>query len=123
MVAQASARYSRSPRGTYQRPQPRESLLRNRAEDTEADDPDLSPIVKYLFLRSVLDPQYASLPNKQLEALMEGQFGEGAAEQYDEYLEGFFGDVGNFISGAARDVGRVAAKAAPVVANIAGGVV
>ena len=94
MVAQAPDRLYRSP---PEYPQPR--LM-----DT--------PAGQYLFLRSVLAPQYAALPAEQLAAVMESEYGPGAAEQYDEYFEGFFGDVGNFFK-----------KAAPVVANIAGGVV
>jgi hypothetical protein len=70
----------------------------------------------YPYLRSVIAPEYATLPAAQLEAFMERQFGEGAAEAYDEYLEFSLSSIG-------RDIGRFASRAAPVVANIGGGVV
>ena len=63
-------------------------------------------------LRRCLAPQYAMLPSPQLAALLEQRFGNGAAQAYDEYLEGFFDDVGAFVR-----------RVAPVVANVAGGVV
>ncbi len=75
-------------------------------------DVDAGSIATLPFLRSVLAPEYATLPHAQLEAFMEGEYGEGAAEGYDEYLESIFGSIAKFAS-----------KAAPVVANIAGGVV
>jgi hypothetical protein len=126
MVAQAFDRYYRSP-PRYQRQALVESVAPRRnglshTEGAEAGPPDAA-VVKYPYLRSVIDPQLAALPAQQLEALMENQFGPGAAEQYDEYFEGFFGDVGKWASGAARDVGHFATKAAPVVANIGGGVI
>ena len=74
----------------------------------------------YPNLRSLLAPEYASLPAEQIEALMEGTLGE-SAERYEEYLEGIFGSIGNAFSSVARDVGRFAAKAAPVVATVGGG--
>lgn len=77
---------------------------------------------QYSNLRAVLAPEYALLPSAEIEALMESMFGPGAAERYEDDLEGFFSDIGGAISSAARDVGRFAAKAAPVVANIGGGV-
>ncbi len=95
------------------------SSLRRRGDSDLA----LTAILAFPYLRSVLDPQYRSLPADELESLMTAQFGEGSAEAYDAYLEGIFGDVGKWISGAASDVGRAAAKAAPVVANIGGGVI
>jgi hypothetical protein len=82
----------------------------------------LTAILAYPLLRSVIDPQYRSLPADELESIMARQFGEGAAEEYEAYLEGFFGDVGHWVSHAASDVGRAVVKAAPVVANIGGGV-
>lgn len=93
-----------SPR--YAQPQVRRRPV---AESTE---PDAAHVVTYPYLRSVLAPQFAGLPAEQLSSLMEGEYGPGAAEQYDEYFESFLGDVGRFVS-----------RAAPVVANIAGGVV
>lgn len=65
----------------------------------------------YPHLRQVLAPELALLPGAHLQAYMAEQFGEGAAEHYDEMLEGIFDDVGRALS-----------KAAPVVANVAGGV-
>lgn len=79
-------------------------------------------LIQYPNLRAILAPEYALLPPSELEALMEGMFGPDAAERYEQDLEGFFSDVGGAISSVARNVGRVAAKAAPVVANIGGGV-
>lgn len=76
---------------------------------------------QYENLRQVLAPDYATLPPAEIEALMDSMFGPGTAEQYDEYLEGIFGDIGKAFSSAARDVGRFAAKAAPAVATVGGG--
>jgi len=84
--------------------------MRRYSENSEANASQSMPAPAYPYLRSVLAEQYAALPTAQLEALMESQYGPDAAEQYDEYFEGFFSDIGRF-----------AAKAAPVVANIAGG--
>jgi hypothetical protein len=81
------------------------------------------PYSQYPNLRTVLAPQYAYLPPSEIEALMESQFGPGAAERYEEDMEGIFDDIGKGISSVARDVGRFTAKAAPVVANIGGGVI
>ncbi|HEY0780472.1 MAG TPA: hypothetical protein VGD56_21125, partial [Gemmatirosa sp.] len=78
----------------------------------ESSEPDAAPTGTYPYLRTVLAPRFADLPAEQIAALMEGEYGPGAAEQYDEYLESLFGDIGRFVS-----------RAAPVVANIAGGVV
>src|SRR4051812_9138226 len=101
MVAQASNGYYRtSPYGRWG------------AEDYEADAPESNPSVELPYLRSVIRPDYANLPTEQLRALMESQYGEGAADEYDEYLEGWLSGVGKFIS-----------KAAPVVANIGGGII
>lgn len=74
-------------------------------------------------LRQVMHPDYALLPHAELQELVDGMYGPGAAEAYDEYLEGIFGDIGHAISSAARSVGKFAAKAAPVVATVGGGVV
>ena len=128
MVPQTYSSWQGSSPNYRQRPRtepatPGRGAQRSRAEASEASAPDSAVTVEYPFVRSVLAPEYASLPNSQLKALMEAQYGEGAAEQYDEYLEGFFGDVGKFISNTASDVGKFAVKAAPVVTNIAGGVV
>lgn len=83
----------------------------------------LTAILAFPYLRSVIDPQYRGLPADDLEALVDAQFGEGSADEYEAYLEGLFGDVGHWISHAATDVGRVAVKAAPYVANVGGGVI
>jgi hypothetical protein len=76
---------------------------------------------QYPNLKQVLAPEYAALPPAEIEALMEGMFGPGAAERYEEYLEGLFGNIGRAFSSAARDVGKFAAKAAPAVATVGGG--
>jgi hypothetical protein len=76
---------------------------------------------RYPNLARVLAPEFASLPSAQIRALMESQYGEGAAERYEEYFEGIFGDIGKAFSSAAKDVGKFAQKAAPVVADIGGG--
>lgn len=65
----------------------------------------------YPNLREVLDTQYANLPAAEIRSLMERTYGPGAAENYEEYFEGIFDDIGKFV-----------AKAAPVVANVGGGV-
>jgi hypothetical protein len=70
----------------------------------------------YPYLRSVIAAEYATLPAWQIEAFMEQQFGEGAADAYEDYLEFSLKSLG-------RDIGRFASRAAPVVANIGGGVV
>jgi hypothetical protein len=126
MVAQASDRFYRSP-PTYRRQALGESVMRrtnglNHPEAVDVGPPDVA-VVKYSHLRSVLAPEFAALPTEQLEAMMESHYGAGSAEQYNEYFEGFFGDVGKWVSGAASDVGKFAVKAAPVVANIGGGVI
>jgi hypothetical protein len=72
-------------------------------------------------LRQVLDPQWAIKPSGQIRARMDAIYGEGAADAYDQYLEFSFSDIGKAISSAASDVGRFAAKAAPVVATVGGG--
>lgn len=76
---------------------------------------------RYPNLARVLAPEFASLPSAQIRALMENQYGEGAAERYDEYFEGIFDDIGKTFSSAAKDVGKFAQKAAPAVADIGGG--
>jgi hypothetical protein len=79
----------------------------NGTYSTGSNDPG-----SYPYLRQVLAPQFAMLPTEALEGFMDERFGEGSAQQYDEYLEGFLDDVGKFF-----------AKAAPIVGNVAGGVV
>lgn len=78
----------------------------------------MNPIVMDDFqpLRRCLAPAYANLPSPQLVALMNNRFGEGAAEAYNDYLEGFFDDL-------ARGVGNVVRQAAPVIANVGSGIV
>src|ERR1051325_1866919 len=78
-------------------------------------------MTRYPNLAQVLAPEFASLSNAEISALMEYRYGPGAAEHYEEYFEGIFGDVGRAFTSAAKDVGRFAAKAAPVVANVGGG--
>ena len=78
---------------------------------------------QYPYLREVLDTPYAGLPAAEIRSLMEGMYGPNSAEHYEEYLEGIFGDIGRAFSSAASDVGRAVQKAAPVIANVGGGVV
>lgn len=78
---------------------------------------------EYLHLREVLDTPYAGLPDAEIRSLMEDMYGPGSAEHYEEYFEGIFGDIGRAFSSAASDVGRAVQKAAPVIANVGGGVV
>lgn len=124
MFAQTSDRSYRSP-PKYQRQRlPESGSSRYYNGNSEAIEPEFTATaVEYPYLRSVLAPEYTALPTEQLEALMESQYGQGAAEQYDEYFEGFLGKVGKFVSGTAQHVSKAVAKAAPVVANVAGGVV
>lgn len=125
MIAQqqVSDRSYRSP-PKYQQYSNR-AVPRHYSIEFEATESESAPVatVKYPYLRTVLSPEQAVLPAEQLEAFMESQYGRGSAEQYDEYFEGFFGDVGSFITSAATTVGKGVVQAAPVVANIAGGVV
>ena len=81
--------------------------------------PSTSP--EFPNLRQILDARYACLPAPAIREQMEAAFGPGSAEDYENYLEFSFGDVGNAFSSAARDVGHFAAKAAPAVATVGGG--
>jgi hypothetical protein len=65
----------------------------------------------YTALRQVLEPGLAVAPASIIRARMEAEFGEGAADAYNDQLESLFGDIGKFVS-----------KAAPVVAKVGGGV-
>ena len=76
---------------------------------------------QYSNLKGILAPEYAALPPAEIEALMEGMFGPGAAEYYEDYLEGIFGGIGKAFSSVARDVGKFAVKAAPAIATVGGG--
>ncbi len=71
----------------------------------------------YPNLRQVVGGQYAVLPDRMIQAQMEAAFGPEAAEQYEEYLEGIFDDIGNAFRSAAKTV----AKAAPAIATVGGG--
>jgi hypothetical protein len=75
------------------------------------------------YLREVVDPSLAGLPAYALREQVDTAFGEGFAEAMDADLEGVFGGIGRAFSSAARDVGRFAQKAAPVVAHVGGGVI
>jgi hypothetical protein len=66
----------------------------------------------YPYLRQVLSPQFATLSTEALESFMDERFGAGSAQQYDEYLEGFFDDLVSTVK-----------KVAPIVGNVAGGAV
>jgi len=72
-------------------------------------------------LRQVIDPRLAALPDAAIRLHMEAAYGPEAAEQYEEYLEGVFGDIGKAFGSAARDVGKFAGKAAPAIATVGGG--
>lgn len=66
----------------------------------------------YPYLRQCLAPQFADADAESIESFMDQRFGLGAAEHYDAYLEGFFDDLG-----------RTFQRVAPMVANVAGGMV
>ncbi|MGH3937953.1 MAG: hypothetical protein ACRDTG_04845 [Pseudonocardiaceae bacterium] len=68
----------------------------------------------YPHLREVLDSRFAALSDSELEKLFESAFGEGITPA--EYEE-FFGGLGKAVGNVARDVGRFAQKAAPVIAS------
>ena len=76
---------------------------------------------RYPNLARVLAPELASLSDTEIRLIMEHRYGRGAAEHYEDYFEGIFGDIGKAFSSAAKDVGRFAKKAAPAVAEIGGG--
>ena len=75
--------------------------------DTAEDD-----FSTYSYLRQVLEPGLAVAPASVIRLRMEAEFGEGAADIYNDQLESIFGDIGKFVS-----------KAAPIVANVGGGIV
>ncbi len=75
------------------------------------------------FLRQVVDPSIAMLPYPRLRARIDSRFGDGTAESIEGDLEGVFDGFTRAISSAARDVGRFASQAAPVVAQIGGGAI
>ena len=75
----------------------------------------------YANLRQVLGDRYAALPDAAIRAQMEAALGPEAAEQYEEYLEGMFDDIGRAFSSAAGNVAHFVTKAAPVVATVGGG--
>jgi hypothetical protein len=76
---------------------------------------------RYPHLAGVLGPDFATLSNRDIEAWMDGEYGEGSAEHYEQYLEGIFGSIGKAFKAAAKDVGKFATKAAPVIAQVGGG--
>jgi hypothetical protein len=81
-----------------------------------------TPSQNQLFnLRQVVAAELAVLPTPALVRHFDGLYGEGAAEAYDEYLEGIFDDIGKTLSRAVNTVADVAKKAAPVVAKVGGG--
>jgi hypothetical protein len=61
-------------------------------------------------LRVVVAPELAALPGPTLAAHINRLYGEGAAEGYEEYLEGIFDDIGKIVK-----------QAAPVIAKVGGG--
>lgn len=66
------------------------------------------------LLRKSLDAEYAELSESGLDALVQQIYGPEATA---EAVEGFFGDIGRGLSGAARGVGRFAQTAAPALAR------
>jgi hypothetical protein len=77
---------------------------------------------RYPHLAEVLGPEYASLSSQELRTWMDAEYGEGSAEHYEAYLEGIFDDVGRAFKSAAKGVGKFAKSAAPVIAQVGGGV-
>lgn len=75
----------------------------------------------YPHLTRLMAPEYAEMSGTEIRLVMDSLYGPGAADAYEEYLEGIFGDIGKAFSSAAKDVGKFAVKAAPVVANVGGG--
>jgi hypothetical protein len=65
----------------------------------------------FLYLRQCLAPRWAEADSALIESYVDQRFGPGAAVYYDSMLEGFFDDIG-----------RALKTAAPVIANVAGGV-
>ncbi|GGL77686.1 hypothetical protein GCM10010840_14490 [Deinococcus aerolatus] len=76
------------------------------------------PHTFYPHLREMLSPDFAHLSDAELESAFESAFGEGVTPA--EYEE-FFGGLGRALSGAARDVGRFAQRAAPVAGSVLSG--
>lgn len=66
----------------------------------------------YRALRGVLAPEYAELPPEELERTLDGMFGEGAAED----LENFW----RTLKRVGRGAGQVLQKAAPIIGTVAG---
>jgi hypothetical protein len=66
----------------------------------------------YPLLRASLAPQYANLPQQQLNDLVRSVYGQHATA---EDVEGLFDDIGRGLQNAARGVGQFAQRAAPVV--------
>lgn len=81
------------------------------------------PQTGLVHLRQVVTPTLAMLPDAYLVEQIDSSFGEGFAESLDQDLEFSLGSIGRSLSSAARDVGRFAQQAAPVVGNIGGGIV
>lgn len=76
----------------------------------------------YPQLRQVVAPRLAALPSAMLQAHVDQAFGLGTADNMECELDEVFGGIGRALSSAARDVGRFAQQAAPVVAHVGGGV-
>jgi hypothetical protein len=81
----------------------------------------ISSPAEFPNLRLVVAPEFAALPAPALAAHIDRLYGEGAAEEYEEYLEGFFDDIGRGISSAVNTVANVARQAAPAIAKVGGG--
>jgi hypothetical protein len=63
------------------------------------------------YLRQCLAPRWAEADSALIESYVDQRYGAGAAAYYDSLLEGFFDDIG-----------RALQTAAPMIANVAGGV-
>lgn len=72
--------------------------------------------LSYEEIRSCLAPEYRRLPDMYIEQIITRAFGETVDP---EDIEGLFGDIGNFVTGAAKTV----AKALPTVLPAAGTIV
>lgn len=68
--------------------------------------------MNYPALRECLAPQYADVSAEALDEYMDERFGPGAAALADDYVEGFFDDVGRAFRKAAPVIGSVASGAA-----------
>jgi hypothetical protein len=80
--------------------------------ESERDAMPDQPLTYYPHLREVLDPRLGALSDSEIEAVFADALGEDVSPA--EYEE-LFGNLGRAFEKVARDVGRVAASAAPGV--------